>query len=523
MYLRSQFPGSLGMVPSFPPYVAPPPPVIPWNQHISQTPGMQVSNVVPNITMQVPPAVVPPQVDLRPVAQVQARSLHYSTSATAQPAYSSQNVHGPVVPPHHYNNMNGSISSGAPDSMTSQNNVNYSAKITLSQQQYAAGQPLYRRAASSTNALPIQSTPSLLPAHDERIISNNQGFAYSDPLHSQQNQPKLTAEELAFISRALEHQASSGEPFSGDLQNLRLKLMQAISSGDISALSRAPQQQQQQQQPLINYAGPLLDHHVSQGYNKGFNTAGSSSVIPPSNVFTPIPHKSPVGPTPPERPVYNNGYPETSPNSRLWPNPNSSFPSLSEGINMHAPVMHSHQNHAPNDRGHLFLEPTRTTYGQQTPGVPLGVMNNVQQVLPRPLCAPNPNNNSLLAYSNNEYGYHSDVGGGLKAQLSGGIRQGFGERSAFSRVNGSHDLDMPDSSGLGRSYANVVKAAVTTAAVGTGVPSTSLSMTSNIPRNQMPPSVPVPSHMYPNAGIAPAKFYSASGAPMQHHYGGAGP
>lgn len=499
--------------------------------NVSQAPNIPLTNLAPGPNMQLPSSVTSAQHQVRPAGQ--PRATQYPTASVGSQSYPSHVAYGSGMHSSPYGNLNGGLPPGVGEQMTGpQNNPNYIMKsnsINQVQQHFAAGQPLYRRPQTSTNAYPTVSntTPQQIHgAYDERT-AYNQPVQFHDHQHNSQLSQKFTQDEVNTLTHMLEHHAASGEPMTIDIQNLRAKLLYAINSGEVSVPPRLAQQQHALPTPT-NFTNnrPALET-IPQAYQHAhyqtLNASGNIPAVQQNNVFTPIPHKSPAAaPMPSDRTAYSNAYVESSSSnaslhSRIWNNPtsNASFPTLNEGTNtMHAAPgpMHSHHQVVSNDRTHPFTDPnTRYGYTPQTVNAPGPALNNLPQ---RSLCGAN---NNSIGYSNNEYGYHADVGGGLKAQLSGGLRQGFGERSAFSRVNGGQDIDVGADSSLGRSYATVVKAAVTTAAVGTGVPSSTISMAGNVSRPQIQaPPVPASNAMFP------MKYYgaAATGVPMHHYYTG---
>ncbi|CAL8138318.1 unnamed protein product [Orchesella dallaii] len=514
---RPPYVAGVNIVPQFPPFV--PPPITPWSQPQLQLQPYNQAIPWPNASL--PPAVNIRGSSQRPVQFQSTSPLHHpsqlvqannATDYIAKQAVllpyipkSTSQQTGPFVTP----NLSGAGTHDAFNSVNS--NANLVVKNSMgspSQQQYATGLPLYRRPTSTGNSIqPQNHVQQTQPPFDDHG-TYNQPPPY--PVYEQTShhgQQKFTPEELNFITRALDQHASSGEPFHVDLQSLRTKLIQAVNSGDAAAVRPTAHGTSS----VSNYSGAYSGEkylHGQYGYQGANGPLGTSN--PQGTGVVPVPQKSPVMPA--DRYLYNSGFQESSAGvslqNRVWSAPNQLnqvFPTPNESINtVNAPGYHAQQNvHPVNEvnalphRGQTFLDPNRGMYPNQTGN--LLPSNNVmsQQGLP---------NRSLNSYNNNsvmsqyEYGpYQTDVGG-LKAQLSGGIRQGFGDRSAFSRVyNGNQDMDVvSDSSGLGRSYANVVKAAVT-AAVGSGV-STSITSASNVPRMPVPaPSAAVSSNIYPNS------------------------
>jgi len=529
----------VGIVPPFPPFVGPPS-VAPWSHGLAQQMQQlqQLSQPIPWPHTPIPPAMNIRAQAQRPVQFPSTSPLHHPSQVVqaVQAGNSAVDYIGkpPVLVPSYVNVPKTSSQqtvpnyvtpnlSGTPHDVYSSGNVNSNLSVknsigSPSQQQYATGVPLYRRSTTSSSSSiqppnPVQQ-PQQLPFDDRGGGSYNQPYPGYDqnPSHVQQ---KLTQDELNFISRALEqHASSSGEPFHGDIQTLRTKLMHAVvSSGDTApvrptshgAIMSAPQY------PAVYATEKYLPAH--QGANGPISTG-----IPSGSSGVSVAQKSPVMPADSSRYMYNSSYQDSSSmgaslQNRVWSAPNTSFPTPNESINpVNAPgYPHPQQNPAPFNemnvlptRNLVFPDPNlRGIYPSQSAGAVASNNTLPQQGLPNRSVSTY-NNNSIL--SNYEYGspsYQSDVGG-LKAQLSGGIRQGFGDRSAFSRVyngNGNQDMEISsDNSGLGRSYANVVKAAVT-AAVGAGVSTSTLSITSasNVSRLPGPvPSAPISSNVYPN-------------------------
>lgn len=505
--------------------------------NLAQAPNIPLSNLAPGPNMQLPSSVASAQHHLRPAGQPRVAQYPATANVGSQSqSYPSHAAYGSAVHSTPYGNLNGGLPAAIGEQMTGpQNNPNYIVKnssISQVQQHFAAGQPLYRRPQTSTNAYPTGSnaTPQQIHgAYEERPAAYNQPVQFHDHQHSNQQSQKFTQDEVNTLTHMLEHHAASGEPMTIDIQNLRAKLLYAINSGEVSVPSRLAQQQHVLP-TTANYTNnrPALET-TPQAYQyphyQTLNAPGNNPAGQQNNIFTPIPHKSPAAaPIQSDRTAYNNAYAESSSStssmhSRIWSNPtsNASFPALNEGAStMHTTPGPMHSNHQliSNDRAHSFADPNaRYGYTPQTMNAPGPAINNLPQ---RPLCGPN---NNSIAYPTTEYGYHADVGVGLKAQLSGGLRQGFGERSAFSRVNGGQDVDVGADSSLGRSYATVVKAAVTTAAVGTGVPSSTMSMAGNVSRPQIQ-APPVPASNV--TAMFPMKYYgaAAAGVPLHHYYTG---
>lgn len=492
MYARPPFHGGVGIVPSFPTYA--PPPASPWGQQniglpLSLPPNSQNFQWVNNANFHA-------ATNIRP-ATVQHRPIHYPGTVMA-PAQTFPNVHGtgntltPQVGPYMNPILAHPLSANEAQNAV-HSNTNYAVKNpVMSQSHFAAGQPLFRRPRNDAHGI------NAVPGSDERSSINQfHSYDHHQQLYQHQGQPyqqKLTQEELNFITRALEHHASSGEPFFGDLQSLRSKLMHAVSTGDIIPPSR----QAVSQTTAVNYPGMNENYSQISGINP--TAISSTPATAGSGIFVPIPQKSPVHPS--DKATYNSGFHDPAPSSgmsgRVWPSPNT-FPAINESIkpintsHLHTQQPFSNDNTIQRNRGQSYLDPNnmRAAYNQPGSTNMTSILNNVPQGLTgRPLSSFN--NNTVP--SQYEYSYQSDVGG-LKAQLSGGLRQGFSDRSAFSRVNGTQDVDIiTDSSGLGRSYANVVKAAVT-AAVGAVVSTSVVSNPANMARPPNP-GVPVPSNPY---------------------------
>lgn len=513
--IRQPYPSAVGMGPNYPPVVTPQ--AMQYNQPYPPAHGVHVANMPPQ-TMP-PHSVIPPQLHI-----AQNRPPHYPSGPLSQSPYAPQHMQATISQPYYSQNQISSVGAIGNNLAPPPSNLIYNPRSnSVSQEQFATGQPLYRRVPGpvATHAPPMamhSAQPQIQAPYEARVPQN-------PPLHVEDHngphaQPKLTQEELNFIAQALS--TDSGQA-PGDIQKrIQLKLLQAMGSGGDTMPARLgslPNGQQQStnyngvpsnlNQPLDQYGHPAFQ-------SSALAAAGNAVHSTSSRLFAPIPQKSPSSNAPIDHLNYA-AFPEVSNASAArnhpWPHSSNAFPSIPEPGNAHG-QLYSHQSHGAS----AFVD-ANARFHNQLAAKPAHLIPNGQPHL-NPRVYPTGN----TGYPTNEFGYQADVGSGLKAQLSGGLRQqGFGERSAFSRVNGGIDLEVQDdTANLGRSYANVVKAAVTTAAVGSGLTATMSVASSNM--NRQPIASQSSHQMYSNVNVATSKYYYGNGATTLHHnYGAHGP